>query len=377
MQIVLKICAFSGAEKKLPPQHRIGPPETNPCVTRSLDYGYLLPVNHMINMTSFSTSFTSGLAALGVAGVALTCVQAGEPAPLSMGEPVASQPILEDPFERAIRPITNPTLFDLAVPRTQLHPIYMYQSFPSSIDTAIGKVPVDGEFNLVALQFEYALSEQFSLVALKDGYIDLNPDNTLSEESGFANLAAGFKWAFLYKPEDRLAMSLMTQVEIPTGNSDVFQGTGDGALIPSLSLLKLYDRFQFAETLGLHLPFDSDEESTTLFYSAHLSYALTERFFPLVEVNYFRVLDEGDGGSRFGSQVGGAVPAVAEFEGGDLINLGAANADKNRDLVTLGLGFRFRANEHIDLGAAYEIPLTGKSDNLMSSRITVDMVYRF
>ena len=309
--------------------------------------------------------------------VSATIIHAGEMLPPTQYPDPTPQVVREDPFERAIRPITNPTVFDLAVPRTQAHAIFMYQNLPDSLNTTIGNVPVDGDFQHYALQLEYALSEQFSLIALKDGFIDLNPDSTLSEENGFANLAAGFKWAFLYRPEDRLSVSLTTQVEVPTGNGDVFQGTGDGALIPSLSILKLYDRFQFAETLGLHLPFDSDEESTTLFYSAHVSYALTDRFFPLAELNYFRVLDEGDGGRRFNSQVGGAVPAVAEFEGGDLINLGSANASSNRDLLTLGLGFRFRATDHLDIGAAYEIPLTDEEDNLMDSRITLDVVYRF
>ena len=229
--------------------------------------------------------------------IATVSAHAGEtPPPYQPSEPIA--PMASDPFAQAIRPITSPTLFDLAVPRTQLHGIFMHQSFPSTLNTTIGEVPVDGDFQLYALQLEYALTDTVSLVATKDGYIDLNPDSTLSEDSGFANLAAGVKWAFIYDPEDRFAVSLTTQVEIPTGNGDVFQGTGDGALLPSLSLLKLYDRFQFAGTLGLHLPFDTDEESTTLFSSAHLSYALTDRIFPLVELNYFRVLDEGDGGRR-------------------------------------------------------------------------------
>ena len=310
-------------------------------------------------------------------GATSSALMAGEVMPPEVTEeviPVASD---ENPFDRAIRPITSPTLFDLAVPRTQLHPIFMYQSLPSSVNTTLGNLDVDGDFQLYALQLEYALSDQFSLVALKDGYIDLNPDSTLSEETGFANLAAGFKWAFLYDPAEEFAVSLTTQVEIPTGNSDVFQGTGDGAIIPSLSLLKLYDRFQFSDTLGIRIPFDQDEESTTMFFSAHLSYALTDRIFPLIEFNYFHVLDEGDGGRRFNDQVGGAVPAVAEFEGGDLINLGASNASSNRSLATLGLGLRFRATDNIDLGAAYEFPLTDDKDNLMDSRITIDLVYRF
>ena len=312
-----------------------------------------------------------------ILGATSSELMAGEIIPPEVTDDIAPIPSSANPFDSAIRPITNPTLFDLAVPRTQLHPIFMHQSLSSSVNTMLGDLDVDGDFQLYALQLEYALSDTFSLIAMKDGYIDLNPDSTLSDETGFANLAAGFKWAFLYDPAERFALSLSTQVELPTGNSDVFQGTGDGAIIPSLSLLKLYDRFQFAETLGFHLPFDRDEEATTMFFSAHLSYALTDRIFPLVEFNYFHVLDDGDGGRRFNDQVGGAVPAVARFEGGDLINLGSSHASSNRSLATLGLGLRFRATDHIDLGAAYEFPLTDEEDNLMDSRITVDLVYRF
>lgn len=222
------------------------------------------------------TTFSRSLLTVAFTATFLTTLPAGETQP--PGEMRETTSVhTHDPFARAIRPITNPTLFDLAIPRTQLHPIFIHQNLPSSINTTLGRVPLDGDVQIYALQLEYALSDRFSLIAAKDGYIDFNPDDVLSEETGFANLAAGFKWAFLYKPEERLALSFLTQIELPTGNSDVFQGTGDGALIPSMALLKLYDRFQFAETLGVHLPFDSDEESTTLFYSAHLSYALTER----------------------------------------------------------------------------------------------------
>lgn len=335
------------------------------------------PITDLMKSNPSKRLLLSGTAT--IASAILMAAQAGEPFKADPLVPPSESttPTMADPFDRAIRPITNPALFDLAVPRTQIHPIFMHQSLPNSVNTTIGKVPVDGDFQLYAVQLEWALNDRFSLIALKDGYIDLNPDATLSDESGFANLAAGLKWVFWQDPADRLAMSLSAQIEVPTGNGDVFQGTGSGAIIPTFSLLKLYDRFQFSEALGVHLPFDSDEESTMLFYSAHLSYELTEQFFPLIELNYFRVLDEGDGNARFQNQVGGAVPGVARFEGGDLINLGASNGSENADLLTLGMGFRYRFSDNVDLGLAYEIPLTSKSDNLMNSRITADLVWRF
>ena len=150
----------------------------------------------------------------------------------------------------------------------------------------------------------------------------------------------------------------------------------DGAAIPSISLLKLWDRVQFAENIGFKIPFDNGAESTTFHYNAHLSYQATDRFSPLIELNYFRVLDEGDGGRRFNHQAGGLVPAIATFEGGDLVNFGAGNVS-NKDLVTLGVGFRYKVSDGFDIGAAYEIPLTEEEENLMESRITVGATIRF
>lgn len=282
-----------------------------------------------------------------------------------------------DPFANVLRPITNPTLFDLALPRTTIHPVFMTQSLPSKISTILGEVPLDGDFQLYALQLEFAFNERLSFVATKDGYIDFNPDSTLSNSNGWGNLAAGLKYAVLYQPENRHVLSISGIVEVPTGNSKVFQGTGDGALNLSVSDVKLWGRWQLAGALGAHIPFDNDAESLTAFSSVHISYWLTEWLAPLVEVNWYHVFDAGDGGARFGDQLGGAVPAVVQFEGGDLINLGASNAGTNRDIVTLGAGFRVKVSENVQLGAAYELPLTNERDNLMKNRITVDLVWTF
>jgi len=321
------------------------------------------PSNHLLAATL-----------LAVASTAVSAF-AGEP-PYSAKTPMIPEPDA-NPFADARRPISNPTLFDLALPQTGIHPIFAYHRLPGSINTELGELPLGGDVEVYALQLEYAFGERFSFIAMKDGYIDLNPDATLSDADGWANLAAGFKYAFLYDKETATAASFSLMVEAPTGNTDVFQGSGDGALLPAISMVKLWDKLQLAGALGMKVPFNTDAESTSAFTSVHLSYALTDRLFPLIEVNYFRVLDAGDGGQRFNGQVGGAVPSVVRFEGGDLFNLGASNADQNRDFVSLAAGFRFRLTDNIDLGAAYELPLTDAEDSLMESRMTVDAVIRF
>lgn len=290
--------------------------------------------------------------------------------PALAGDPVITTPVQEtNPFANAISPISNPTLADLAIPQTNIHAMYMHQSLPNQVSIAGGDVDLGGDINIFAVQIEYAFNERLSLIATKDGYIDFNPDNTLDDQEGFANLAAGLKYAFIYDPASQFAMSGSAVVELPTGNRDVFQGYGDGAVNLIVNSLKLYDKWQFSGSLGTHVPFDSDAESLTGFASAHVSYRLTEKFIPLVELNWFHVFEEGDGTET--------PISATDFEGGDLINLGSNNAKVNEDIVTLAIGARYEFTDAVSIGAAYEFPLTDEEENLMEDRITLDLVWEF
>lgn len=283
-----------------------------------------------------------------------------------------------DAFAEARRPISNPTLFDLALPRTNAHAIFMNQQMPDRVALANGgSADVGGDFQLYALQLEYALNDRFSLVATKDGYVNFNPDETLSEEDGFANLAAGVKYAFILQPENGFALSGTATVEVPTGSGSITQGNGDGAINLIMSTLKMAGEWQFAGAAGLHVPFDNDAEALTSFVSTHVSYEVCQYFIPLIELNWYHVVNEGDGGKRYNEQLGGAVPGLIAFEGGDLLNWGASNADQNADIVTLAAGFRSLLTDDVQLGVAYEIPLTDDEENLMDNRLTIDLVWYF
>lgn len=280
-------------------------------------------------------------------------------------------------FEQARRPISNPTLFDLALPTTNLHPIFMHHVLPSQISAGGGKVPLGGDVQLYALQFEYALNDRLSIVATKDGYVDMNFDNpAFNDSTGFANLGGGLKYAFLLDPVSQTALSGSLTLEFPTGNSDVLQGEGDGLANLILTGLKLVDDWQFAGATGLQVPF-SGEQSTMGWVSGHVSYEVSKWFIPMLEVNWFHVLDEGDGRGNFSGQLGGGVPGAVQFEGGDLFNLGATNASDNPDFVSAAIGFRSRVAENMTAGFAYEIPLTNEEDSLMEERFTVDFTVTF
>lgn len=321
--------------------------------------------------------FPKTITALGVFSLLATApsgILAGED---DLSKAVIDAPSLVDPWADTIRPISNPTHFDLAIPQTQLHPIFIHNRMPDVVDTIIGQVPVGGDYQVYAVQLELALSERLSINATKDGYIDFNPDSSLESTDGWANVAAGLKYAWLYEPEQRLASNFQLLYEIPMGNSDVWQGNGDGVFIPSIATLKHIGNFQLANQVGFKLPVDTGDESTIFYTSAHVSYKLTDWFRPLAEVSWFNVVDSGDGGARFNDHIGGALPSVVAFEAGDLVNWGASNADLNRNFVSGALGFRIRATESIDLGFAWEMPLTDVNQGLMEDRFTVDMVIRF
>lgn len=272
------------------------------------------------------------------------------------------------------RPVTNPVYFDDADVGTSIHPIFMQHKLPGTLNTELGDIPVGGDVQVYALQFEIKLAENLSLIAVKDGYVDAHPDATLSKASGIADLAAGLKYVFL-RNDDTVA-SVRATYEIPIGDDEVWQGQGDGTFNPGITIRKEMGSLQCTSTAGGIIGVN-DKDSTLGYASAHLSMPVCRFFTPLVEVNYFRVLDAGDGGGRFKKHADGGVPAVARWEGGDLINLGASHADDNPDFATLGLGFRIPLSVTMDLGAAYEMPLTDEKNSLMDSRITVDAVIRF
>lgn len=316
------------------------------------------------------------LIAASACAAAVTSSAFAGPAPMESAKTIV--PPVGLGFDAARRPITNPTKFDLAVPRTGIHAIYMHQNIPSNISFGGGEIPLGGDFNLYAVQFEYAFNERFSFVASKDGYIDFNPDNVLSNEEGWADLAAGLKYAFILDPVQQFALSGTFVIELPTGQTKVFQGNGDGGIDLSFAALKLLDKWQFAGAAGMYLPFDNGEEATTGFASAHVGYNITDSFYVLAELNWYTVLSTGDGSSQFSnSQLGTTVPGNINFEGGDLINFGADNAGRNRDIVTAAVGLRYKICDFADTGVAYELPLTDEENNLMDDRITVDLVFTF
>jgi hypothetical protein len=264
----------------------------------------------------------------------------------------------------------------------------MLQQLPNHINvdsTALGRgrQKLDGNLNITALRMNVAIGDRFSLIAAKAGYVDFDPDDTLDGGNGWLDLGIGAKYAFILDPDDEFVLSGKVLFEFSNGSRDALQGNGDGNVAPSLTFLKGVDNFQFMGTIGGILPFNHNGESTLLYSSWHASYSILEEFFPLIEVNYFRVIRRG-GRNQSGNldQPLSLLPknvtnVRTRFEGGDAINLGSSKSLSHRNFVTLALGMRWRTFKRMDWGFAWETPLTKQQNSLMQNRYTIDVVFHF
>lgn len=248
-----------------------------------------------------------------------------------------------------------PTIFESPVVEGSVRPMVMYQRLPETSIFGGGNVQV------YAVQLRVPITERLGLIATKDGYIDLNPDNGTDEE-GFADVAAGLKYALVDDREAGLVVSPGFVFEFDAGNHDVFQGNGDGVFRPFVSAGLARADFNLLGNIGFNLPVDGADETHSLDYHVHLSYDAHAHVQPLVEVH----------GISF-TRNARALPV--NFEGGDLINLGASRV-AGQNVFTGAIGARFPINDTVSLGAAYEFPLGSRND-LLADRFTFDAVISF
>ncbi|MCP3915769.1 MAG: hypothetical protein GY711_09455 [bacterium] len=257
--------------------------------------------------------------------------------------------------QRLIDPVSSPVTFETPVVHTTVKPVFIDQSFPD--DSIFG----GGGFQVLALQLRWAVTDRLGIIATKDGYIDLEPD-VGEDEDGFADLGAGVKYAVIDDRESGLIVTPGLIFETTSGDEEVFQGNGDGIVRPFLSAGLDRDRWNFLGSVAYSHPLDDDEEAASYDYHLHVSYEATADFFPLAEVNGI-------------TYTGDANALPVDFEGGDLINLGADDVSGNT-VVTGAIGARYRVKERFFFGLSYEWPLTSRED-LMDERFTFDVVILF
>ncbi len=264
------------------------------------------------------------------------------------GDPGPSIP----PEQRTVRPLTAPYFHEDAFVTTDVRGWYVKHHF---YDDTIG-----GDVDVYALQLRVALTHNLQFVAYKDGYTDFN--NTLGNASGWNDIGAGIKWAFLQDEANQFHLAAGIGYAFAFGDRDILQDAGELRLW--LSANKGFDRLHLGAVANYRIA-DSRSDgvlgsSDMLTLHFHADYYLTKWFSPVLELNGYFVTSEGPGGMP--------------FSGVDAVAIGGG---KNEDTITGSIGAEFRPfGPELGIRAAYETELTN-AQSLFGHRWTLSTVYEF
>jgi len=259
--------------------------------------------------------------------------------------------------DKVASPISNPVFFEDPFIRTELEPVFLWTEIDGTLAPG---VDVGGDVFLYAAQIRYAVNDRLAIIATKDGYVDANP-KLLAHQEGFADLAAGIKYALIDDEEKQLIVTPGFEFELPTGNEDVFQGNGMGEWDFFVSAAKGFDDFHAVANVGLRIPNNFADETASAHYSLQLDYHAHQYFIPFASLNAFTTLNS--------ASHNGGLPIGLPFEGADLINFGSSQSAGETD-VFIGGGFSSHITEKIAAGVAWETAVT---ESFFGQRVTVSV----
>jgi len=260
-------------------------------------------------------------------------------------------------FEHFVEPVGMPIYFESPFINTQVRPFFIHHEFDD--DSPI----MGGDLNVYGLQARIALTERLAFIATKDGYSVLNA-GLLPEDDGFNDIAAGLKYAFIVDLDNDFIATAGLRYELSNGDDEVLQGGDAGEFSPFVSVAKGFDRFHVIGALTWRIPDDDDKGNQVLNWSLHADYEILPDtlpgFTPLIEIHGNHYLTDGEG------------PALG-IGGLDYTNLGTSDI-AGETVVWTGVGARWRLTPHASLGGTFEFPLTDADEDIMGSRIMLDLV---
>lgn len=269
-------------------------------------------------------------------------------------------------FNDFISPMINFVYFEDPRNVSEIRPIYVHHSVPDRIGVG-GVVPAGGDIQLLALQFRAKLTENLSLIAVKDGYIMDNTGGALNGllNDGWADVAAGLKYTFLKDQCSGTLAAAGFTYEMPSGSRSALQGIGDGQLhLFATAGKRLLDGdAHFLSSLGWKIPIDGDLQNEAIHWSNHIDFRLTDNLYAFTEIAWWHFIDDPDLG------------APVSIAGQDLFNLPFAGVE-GKNLVTQSVGVKVKPTDNTEVGLAYEFPISSFED-VIDDRIMIDLIIRY
>jgi hypothetical protein len=254
-------------------------------------------------------------------------------------------------FSDFISPMTNPVYFEDPRTLTEARAIFINHSIPDGLG--------GGSVQLYATQLRAALTENLSIIATKDGYIV--SESPLLDD-GFADVSAGLKLNVFKDVQSQTLLSVGTVFEIPAGSHTARQGNGSGEFhLFATGGTEFLPTWHFVSGSGFRLPTDTSAQNQMWYWSSHIDKKIGH-FYAFTECNWYYYMSSGNG-------------LQAPIGGGDLFNLGSV-AMAGQSAVTGAYGVKYKPNQHLELGVAYEIPYSQRRD-LLQNRLTVDLILRY
>lgn len=261
-------------------------------------------------------------------------------------------PVLKLEEDFPVHPITGPYWNEDSFVGNDVRPVYAFHHFP-------GEIFGGGHAVVYAAQLRLQITKQLQLVAYKDGYMDIDLKNYA--DRGWNDIAAGLKYAFYQNDALQLHSAVGAGYEFASGDDNVLQDDDEVRFWWSIN--KGFGKLHLGATVNYFLATDNGDDqfgdSNHLSWHFHADYQVCKWFSPVVEINGYHVLDEGD--------------PVTPFSGTDVLNLGG---NKSENTITGALGAEVRPCNNFALRGAYERALNDDAD-LFGHRWTVSAVIKF
>lgn len=256
-------------------------------------------------------------------------------------------------FDDFISPMSNPVFFEDPRMLTEARVIFANHHLPDVLggDNA----------QLYAVQLRARLTENLSLIATKDGFL-VSQSPVLDD--GWADVAAGLKLSLFTDPDSQLLLSTGFTFEFPSGQRRSLQGNGDGEFNLFLTGgAELIEDVHWISTGGVRLPTDRNRENQVAYWSNHFDKKLGDSgLYLFSEWNWYHWMRDAN-----------AFPAT--FGGLDLFNFGGTGI-ANQNVVTTALGVKYKPNGHLEIGLAYEVPVSRNKD-IIQDRLGADLIIRY